>query len=109
MPIVTADLTERRERLVEQLQRQGIRDELVLAAMRVVPWEAFLPDDLEEFAYQNTALPIAKKQTISQPLVVAMMTDQLLDKLGCLRTQRNWSIGPRIGPRTPWPWERPRV
>src|SRR5687768_14004807 len=71
------ELVEQRERMVEHIARQGIRDETVLAAMRVVPREAFLPPRMQEFAYQNTALPIEKDQTISQPLVVAMMTAAL--------------------------------
>src|SRR5204863_547195 len=55
----------------------GIKDETVLDAMRAVPREAFVSDQLREFAYRNTPLPIGSGQTISQPLVVAHMTEAL--------------------------------
>ncbi|MEO6573909.1 MAG: protein-L-isoaspartate(D-aspartate) O-methyltransferase, partial [Polyangiaceae bacterium] len=62
-----------RERMVERhLRARGIRDELVLEAFRTVPREDFVPADLVEFAYADTALPIGEKQTISQPYVVAL-------------------------------------
>ena len=56
------------------LAARGIRDPAVLAAMRSVPREAFLPPELEEFAYADTPLPIERGQTISQPYIVALMT-----------------------------------
>src|SRR5574337_462934 len=56
---------------------RGIGSELVLAAMRDVPRERFLPPSLAEFAYEDTALPIAAGQTISQPYIVALMADAL--------------------------------
>ena len=68
-----------REQMIErQLRSRGIRDERVLAAMRVVPREAFLPADLAEHAYDDRPLPIAAGQTISQPYVVALMAEALL-------------------------------
>ncbi len=67
-----------RERMVrEQIAARGVRDPLVLAAMRRVPRELFLKESLEEFAYQDTPLPIESDQTISQPFIVAYMTEAL--------------------------------
>jgi protein-L-isoaspartate(D-aspartate) O-methyltransferase len=54
-----------------QLRRRGIADERVLAAMGRVPRELFVPPDLREVAYEDTALPIGHDQTISQPYIVA--------------------------------------
>jgi len=69
-----SEQTERRERMVvTQIAARGIRDPRVLAAMRSVPREAFLPPELGEFAYQDAPLPIAQAQTISQPYIVALM------------------------------------
>jgi protein-L-isoaspartate(D-aspartate) O-methyltransferase len=64
-----------------QLQLRGITDERVLAAMREVPRERFLPEDLREAAYADAALPIAAGQTMSQPWIVAYMA-QLLELRG---------------------------
>jgi protein-L-isoaspartate(D-aspartate) O-methyltransferase len=63
-------------RLVDEL-RPYVADERVLAAIAAVPREAFVPDDLRPHAYDNTALGIGCGQTISQPLVVARMTELL--------------------------------
>ena len=60
-----------------QLRARGIRDERVLDAMRRVPRELFLPESLAHEAYQDCALPIECSQTISQPIIVAMMTEAL--------------------------------
>jgi len=69
---------ELRERMVdEQIAARGVRDPLVLWAMRRVPRELFLREALEEFAYQDTPLPIESDQTISQPYIVAYMTEAL--------------------------------
>ena len=57
---------------------RGVRSELVLDAMRKVPREKFLPANLQEFAYDDTPLPIAEEQTISQPYIVALMAEALL-------------------------------
>ena len=59
-----------------------MRDELVLDAMRKVPRELFLPEKLREFAYEDSPLPIAGEQTISQPYIVAFMTEALMLKGG---------------------------
>jgi protein-L-isoaspartate(D-aspartate) O-methyltransferase len=65
-----------RGRMVEQqLRARGLSDERVLDAMRTVPREAFLPPTMREFAYRDSALPIAHGQTISQPYTVAFMCD----------------------------------
>ena len=67
-----------RARMVEtQLRARGIRDPRVLAAMGSVPREAFVPAGLEVLAYSDEALPIEHEQTISQPLMVALMTELL--------------------------------
>jgi len=67
-----------REQMVrEQLAARGIRDERVLAAFRAVPRERFVPPDLEARAYEDSALPIPAGQTISQPYMVATMTEAL--------------------------------
>jgi protein-L-isoaspartate(D-aspartate) O-methyltransferase len=68
---------ESRARLVEILRQQGIGDERVLVAVGRVRREAFVPPELAERAYENVALPIGHGQTISQPYVVAEMTQAL--------------------------------
>jgi protein-L-isoaspartate(D-aspartate) O-methyltransferase len=60
-----------------QLRGRGIEDERVLAAMLEVPRELFLPEDLRGDAYADGALPIGEGQTISQPWIVAFMTELL--------------------------------
>ncbi len=67
----------RAEMVAHHIQHRGIHSEAVLAAMRSVPREVFLPEELQEFAYEDSPLPIAEGQTISQPYIVAMMTDAL--------------------------------
>ena len=65
-----------REGMVErQIRRRGIADPAVLAALRQVPREAFVPEALQEFAYEDGPLPIGEGQTISQPYIVALMID----------------------------------
>ena len=66
-----------RRRLLGVLRQQGIRDEAVLAAIDRVRREAFVPPELEVEAYENVALPIGQGQTISQPYVVAVMSQAL--------------------------------
>jgi len=68
-----------RDRLIERLRAEGIRDERVLTAMRQVPRHLFIDEALASRAYEDTALPIGKSQTISQPWVVARMTEALLE------------------------------
>jgi protein-L-isoaspartate(D-aspartate) O-methyltransferase len=69
-------LRARREIMVqEQIERRGIKDKAVLAAFRKVPRHRFVPADLRPLAYTDGPLPIGKGQTISQPEIVAMMTE----------------------------------
>ena len=76
-------LTHERHAMVQrQIVRRGVRDELVLEAVRSVPREDFLPADMREFAYEDSALPIEEGQTISQPFIVALMSEALLLKGG---------------------------
>jgi protein-L-isoaspartate(D-aspartate) O-methyltransferase len=67
-----------RERLVQRLQEQGINDQRVLDRIRNVPRHLFMDEALASRAYEDTALPIGFGQTISQPFVVAKMTEALL-------------------------------
>ena len=67
----------RQIRLLMELRRQGITDTSVLAAIERVPREMFVPDTFKDQAYENIALPIKQGQTISQPYVVAFMTEAL--------------------------------
>jgi protein-L-isoaspartate(D-aspartate) O-methyltransferase len=67
----------RREMVEKAIVARGVRSELVLSAMRSVPREAFLPQPLREFAYTDCPLPIEEGQTISQPYIVAFMTEAL--------------------------------
>lgn len=71
------DFEEPRRHLVEILRQQGIADEAVLAAIGRVRREAFLPPELAERAYDNVALPIGSGQTISQPYIVGLMSQDL--------------------------------
>jgi len=64
----------------QQLKPHGIKDERVLAAMAKVPREEFVPADARPSAYEDGPLPIGYDQTISQPYVVAFMTEQLRPK-----------------------------
>ncbi|MFT3784003.1 MAG: protein-L-isoaspartate(D-aspartate) O-methyltransferase [Nibricoccus sp.] len=61
----------------EQVAARGIRDERVLAAMRIVPRHLFVPDASREEAYEDHAVPIGLGQTISQPYIVGFMTEAL--------------------------------
>jgi protein-L-isoaspartate(D-aspartate) O-methyltransferase len=68
-----------RDRLVQRLREHGIRDENVLKAIATTPRHEFVDEALSSRAYEDTALPIGLGQTISQPWVVAKMTEALLD------------------------------
>jgi len=77
----SADFAAQRQRMVEQqLKPRGIKDERVLAAMAKVPREQFIPADARTDAYEDGPLPIGYDQTISQPYIVAFMTEQLRPK-----------------------------
>jgi protein-L-isoaspartate(D-aspartate) O-methyltransferase len=72
------DFDAARRRMVEtQLQAEGIRNEPVLQAMGRVPRHLFVPPEVRDRAYENTPLPIGLGQTISQPFIVAYMTEAL--------------------------------
>ena len=68
--------------VIETIERRGITDEQVLNAMRMVPRHLFVPDDQRDYAYGDYPLPIGYGQTISQPYIVALMTELLALKEG---------------------------
>ena len=68
-----------RNRLVQRLRNNGIHDEKVLKAIATIPRHEFVDEALSSRAYEDTALPIGLSQTISQPWVVAKMTEAVLD------------------------------
>ena len=83
-----------RERMVkEQVAMRGVTDERVLRAMRKVPREQFVPEQIRGQSYSDGPLPIGYDQTISQPFVVAFMTE----KLGLRPTDRVLEIGTGSG------------
>src|SRR6266853_5576949 len=89
-----AEFATHRQRMVEQqLKPRGVKDERVLAAMAKVPREEFIPVDSRADAYEDGPLPIGYEQTISQPYVVAFMTEQLRPK----RSDRVLGIGSGSG------------
>ena len=93
-PLPVAQFDQARERMVaEQIEPRGIDDEQVLMAMRSVPRHKFVPDDMVELAYNDHPLPIGYGQTISQPYIVALMTQSLLPEPG----QRILEIGTGSG------------
>lgn len=79
----TDKFTKERERMVElQIEKRGIRDEKVIQAMRKVPRHKFVPEAYVNRAYGDYPLPIGEGQTISQPYIVALMTELLELKNG---------------------------
>lgn len=89
----SVDFDRQRETLIKQLRKQKIHDEKVLGAISTVPREVFVPQDLVNHAYDNHALAIGSGQTISQPYIVALMT-QALKLIG---TERVLEIGTGSG------------
>ncbi|MGH8481245.1 MAG: protein-L-isoaspartate(D-aspartate) O-methyltransferase [Nevskiaceae bacterium] len=67
-----------RKRLIDEVRSWGVKDERVLAALARVPRHEFLEDAFKGRAYENNALPIGLSQTISQPYIVALMTEAIL-------------------------------
>ena len=67
----------RKIRLILELRESGISDTHVLSAIEKTPREIFIPDNFRNQAYENIALPIGDNQTISQPYIVALMTQSL--------------------------------
>lgn len=87
-----------RERLVQRLVAQGIRSEAVLEVLRSTPRHLFVDEALSHRAYEDTALPIGHNQTLSQPYIVARMTEALL--AGRVRSGRVLEIGTGSGYQT---------
>jgi protein-L-isoaspartate(D-aspartate) O-methyltransferase len=88
------DFSERRERMVrDQIAIRGVRDPAVLAAMRQVPREEFVGPELRRRAYDDSPLPIEDDQTISQPYIVALMSEAL----GLVGTERVLEVGTGSG------------
>lgn len=69
-----------RDRLIDRLRAEGIKNERVLEVMRTTPRHIFIDEALAHRAYEDTALPIGEGQTISQPYIVARMTEALLEQ-----------------------------
>ena len=93
-PTLASDFAAQRQRMVtEQLKARGISDERVLNAMNKVPREEFVPPDSRAGSYEDGPLPIGYGQTISQPYIVAFMTEQLRLK----RSDRVLEIGTGSG------------
>ncbi len=84
-----------RDRLVERLRENGVRDEQVLNVIRTLPRHQFVDEALATRAYEDTALPIGHGQTISQPWVVARMTEALRE--GGVQPGRVLEIGTGSG------------
>ena len=91
-----------RQRLIERLTEKGISDVRVLEAMRDSPRHLFLDEALSSRAYEDLALPIGYQQTISQPYIVARMTECLLsdDRLSEAPLQNTLEIGTGCGYQT---------
>lgn len=87
---------ERLRMVATQLRARGLEDEAVLAAMARVPRHLFVPENISAFAYADEPLPIGRGQTISQPYIVAYMTEAL--RLG--REDRVLEIGTGSGYQT---------
>jgi protein-L-isoaspartate(D-aspartate) O-methyltransferase len=75
--LVEMGLIQKKLRLLMELRRAGVGDARVLGAIEKIPREKFVPVSFEDQAYENVALPIGNGQTVSQPYVVALMTEKL--------------------------------
>jgi len=94
LPAAGQDPAAARERMVrEQIQQRGVSDPRVLEVLRTVPRHLFVPPELARSAYDDTPLPIGEGQTISQPYIVALMTELLRPQAG----QRLLEIGTGSG------------
>jgi len=87
-----------RTKLVEQLKSKGIRNQTVLDALEAVPRHLFLDPEQFDSAYVDTALPIGHAQTISQPFIVALMSEMVL--AAAKKNQRVLEIGTGCGYQT---------
>lgn len=74
---MNVSLNDKKQTLLKRLKEQGITDKKVLEVIAEIPREDFIPDFLRAQAYENAALPIESEQTISQPYIVAYMTQEL--------------------------------
>jgi protein-L-isoaspartate(D-aspartate) O-methyltransferase len=91
-----------RKRLIDEVRRWGVKDERVLTALAAVPRHEFLEDAFKGRAYENNALPIGLSQTISQPYIVARMTEAALEGAKphrCSRSAPARATRPRCSPR----------
>jgi len=89
-----------RDRLVARLREQGIKSRDVLERIRTVPRHLFVDEALASRAYEDTALPIGMGQTISQPFIVARMTEALINALDGNKEARVLEIGTGCGYQT---------
>jgi protein-L-isoaspartate(D-aspartate) O-methyltransferase len=87
-----------RDRLIQRLREQGITDLAVLDRIRNVPRHIFVDEALASRAYEDTALPIGFRQTISQPYIVARMTEALLE--GGRKVEKVLEVGTGCGYQT---------
>jgi protein-L-isoaspartate(D-aspartate) O-methyltransferase len=89
-----------RERLIERLKAEGVKNPAVLDRMRSVPRHLFVDEALASRAYENTALPIGYSQTISQPYIVAAMTEALIEGAAGKKLTRVLEVGTGCGYQT---------
>jgi len=79
----------RRQMVDRQLRARGISDAALLRVMEKIPREVFVPDKYRADAYNDGPLPIGANQTISQPYIVALMSELLMSALKALRNRQN--------------------
>ena len=89
-----------RERLIDRLKSEGVKNPAVLDRLRAVPRHLFVDEALASRAYEDTALPIGFSQTISQPYIVAAMTEALLEGAAGRKLTRVLEIGTGCGYQT---------
>jgi protein-L-isoaspartate(D-aspartate) O-methyltransferase len=89
-----------RERLVQRLAGSGITSETVLERIRTVPRHLFIDEALASRAYEDSALPIGQGQTISQPYIVALMTQALIENGETRRSEKVLEVGTGCGYQT---------
>ncbi|MCK6371345.1 MAG: protein-L-isoaspartate(D-aspartate) O-methyltransferase [Gammaproteobacteria bacterium] len=89
-----------RERLVQRLAASGIRSAAVLERIRTVPRHLFIDEALSSRAYEDSALPIGQGQTISQPYIVALMTQALIENGADRRPEKVLEVGTGCGYQT---------
>jgi protein-L-isoaspartate(D-aspartate) O-methyltransferase len=89
-----------RERLVQRLASNGITSDAVLGRVRSVPRHLFIDEALASRAYEDSALPIGQGQTISQPYVVALMTQALIENGETRRPEKVLEVGTGCGYQT---------